>query len=181
MNGKKYGLAELIRYFEAWGVDDAQSWASSQVKEGINQYARLVFLRGAWQCVIGDGDTTWIDNTIARAKRDPAGPGAGAGHSLERLLEGGANRDDLSEVTRVMQYEVLHRLLYLLSDPDSVAYPSGNVPAVNWALLEIDENGVPIGDIDALYESVLATDPSGREMMPRSRATTSPSKPERKR
>ena len=128
MTRNKYSLAELTRYFQAWGVDDPAGWARSQTEEGINQYARLVFLRGAWQHVIAEGDSTWIDNMIAYAKRSSAGPGSGAGPALERLLEAGADRDDLSEVARVMQWEVLQGLLYLLSDSDSVAYPFGEVP-----------------------------------------------------
>lgn len=35
-----------------------------------------------------------------------------------------------------------------------------------WTLFLVDENGTPIVPVDALIESVLETDPTGREMRP---------------
>jgi hypothetical protein len=40
------------------------------------------------------------------------------------------------------------------------------LPRVNWTLFEVDDDGEPLHAIDALHESVLDTDPSGREMRP---------------
>jgi hypothetical protein len=47
-------------------------------------------------------------------------------------------------------------------------YPSDPVPRVGWALFEVDDNGRPLREIGMLQESVLETDPTGREMRPRS-------------
>jgi hypothetical protein len=160
-------IRALAEHFRAWGVDDPEGWARSQVKESINQYARLVFLRGAWRSVISDSDTAWIDRHISESEKRPDAPGAGAGHALGRLIASGANRDDLSELVRVMQWEVLASLAYQLADPGTVKYPSATVPRVAWALFEVDKRGDPVAEIGMLHESVLETDPAGREMRPR--------------
>lgn len=154
--------------FLAWGVSDPETWARSQAEEGIDQYGRLVFLRGAWQAVLKDGDTSWMDPLIARSEARPTEPGAGAGQALKRLLTAGASRSDLAELVRVMQWETMAGLAYQLSDPGVVTYPSSDVPRVEWALVRIDADGQPISEIGSLHESVLETDPTGREMRPAS-------------
>lgn len=155
----------MAEHFRAWGVKNPEDWARSQVLHGIDQYARLVFLRGAWQCVVKAGDTSWIDAYIGAAERDPDGPGAGAGHALKRLCSAGASREDLAELVRVMQFEVLFGFAYLLSDAEAPAYPQG-APHIDWRLFRLDEDGKPVSGIDSLHESVLETDPTGNEMRP---------------
>jgi hypothetical protein len=149
------------------GAFDPELWAKSQLEEGIPQYARLVFLRQAWKHIIADGDTSWIDSLIQESERRPRDPGAGAGPALERLLAFGVAREDIADVVRVMQWNVLAGLAYQLADPGMVEYPSEEVPRVDWTLFEVDEDGKPLHPIDGLYESVLDTDPSGREMRPK--------------
>jgi hypothetical protein len=41
------------------------------------------------------------------------------------------------------------------------------MPKVNWELFEVDSTGKPLHPVDGLHESVLDTDPTGREMRPR--------------
>jgi hypothetical protein len=160
-------LRRLTEHFRAIGAFDPESWAKSQLEEGIPQYARLVFLRQAWKNVITEGDTSWIDALIQEAARRPRDPGAGAGPALKRMLSAGASREDIAEVVRVTQWQVLAGLAYQLADPGVVEYPSGELPRVNWTLFEVDEDGEPLHPIDGLHESVLDTDPSGREMRPK--------------
>jgi hypothetical protein len=164
---KDLEIQQLTEHFAALGANEPESWARSQVEEGIPQYARMVFLRGAWQNVIPDGDTSWIDPRIKDAQRGPRDPGAGIGPALERMLAAGVSREDIAEVVRVMQWSVLAGIAYQLSDPEAVSYPNEEMPTVEWALFEVDEDGEPLHPIDGLHESVLDTDPSGREMRPR--------------
>jgi hypothetical protein len=83
------------------------------------------------------------------------------------MLAAGASREDIAEIVRVMQWELLFALTYLLSDSGKVQYPSKKLPRVRWALFEVDENDEPLHTIPGLHESVLGTDPSGREMRPK--------------
>jgi hypothetical protein len=160
-------IKKWTKHFRALGANDPESWARSQVEEGIPQYARFVFLRTAWQSVVSDGDTSWMDGQIKAAEQRPRDPGAGIGPALKRMLAAGASREDITEVVRVMQWTVLAGLAYQLADPGVVEYPNPKMPQVNWALFEVDEDGEPLHPIDGLHESVLDTDPSGREMRPK--------------
>ena len=54
-------IQRLAEHFRAMGAFDPESWAKSQLEEGIPQYPRLVFLRQAWKSIIAEGDTSWID------------------------------------------------------------------------------------------------------------------------
>jgi hypothetical protein len=83
------------------------------------------------------------------------------------MIAAGVSRQDIAEIVRVMQWQVLAGLAYQLSDPGVVEYPSEELPQVNWTLFEVDEDGEPLHPIDLLHESVLDTDPSGREMRPK--------------
>ena len=160
-------LQQLIQHFRAMGAFDAESWAMSQMEEGIPQYSRFVFLRQAWKSIISDSDISWIDPLIQKSRLRPREPGAGAGPALERMLAAGASRQDIAEIVRIMQWQVLAGLAYQLSDSGVVEYPSDDLPQVKWILFEVDEDGEPLHPINQLHESVLDTDPSGREMRPK--------------
>ena len=164
---KPQELRQLTEHFRTMGAFDPESWAKSQLEEGIPQYARLVFLRQAWKSIVAEDDTSWIDPLIQEAERRPRDPGAGAGPALMRMLAAGASREDIAQVVRVMQWQVLAGLAYQLADPGVVEYPSEELPQVSWTLFEVDEEGEPLHPIDGLHESVLDTDPSGREMRPK--------------
>jgi len=160
-------VQQFTEWFRAWGAQDPEAWARSQVEEGFNQWARFVFLHQAWQSVIADGDTTWINSLIREADQRPRDPGAAAGPALRRMLVAGVAPEDIADVVRVMQGQLLFNIAYQLSDPGVVQYPSDKMPRVNWELFEVDEDGKPIETIAVLHESVLDTDPTGREMRPR--------------
>lgn len=160
---KKKTLVELFRLA---GAPDPESWALSQEKEGIPQLARYLFLRQAWKSVLPDGDTAWIDAYRADARKSPDAPLAGVGHALERLLAAGADRADIAEVARGLQYETMFGMGYLLEDP-SIEEPE--LADMSWRLYQTDEDGDPIEPIGGLHESCLETDPTGREMRPRAR------------
>jgi hypothetical protein len=57
-------LRRLTEQFRAMGAFDPESWAKSQLEEGIPQYGRLVFLQQAWKNIISEDDTSWIDQLI---------------------------------------------------------------------------------------------------------------------
>ena len=160
-------IQQLTEHFRALGAFDPEGWARSQIEEGIPQYARFVFLRQAWQRVIADGDTSWMEPQIQQSERHPRGPGASIGPALKRMLAAGVSREDIAEVVRVMQWDVVFGIAYQLSDPGVVVYPSDETPRVNWTLFEVDDDGQPLQPIDGLHESVLDTDPTGREMRPK--------------
>jgi hypothetical protein len=157
-------LPALTELFGELGAPDPQSWARSQIEEGIPQLARYLFLRQAWRSIVPEGDSRWIDAAVARAESDPDEPCAGAGLALARLRAKGATDEDLTELVRAMQAELLSSFCYLLEDPGDV---EDGVSDIAWALVQIDDAGSVLGEIGGLHESVLETDPTGREMRPR--------------
>ncbi|UXY16075.1 hypothetical protein N8I74_03360 [Chitiniphilus purpureus] len=156
---------KLRQLFERLGAKDPDAWAASQVDEGSNQLHRFLFLREAWAKVILDDNNDWITQQIEAVKADPEAPFAGTGLALERLLAVGAQNRDLTDLVRGMQARLLFDLCYLLDDP---SFDEAELAEVGWCLVETDSQFRPTGNtIGGLYESVLDTDPTGREMRPR--------------
>lgn len=128
------------------------------------QLARFLFLRQAWRAVVDEDETTWITAAISGAESKPNEPYAGVGHALRKLRERGATDRELTDLVRGMQAELLFQLCYLLEDPGEV---EPEVADVQWALVQVDDEGNVLANVNGLHESVLETDPTGREMRPR--------------
>jgi hypothetical protein len=157
---------KLTALFEKLGARDPEGWARSQFEEGIPQLARFLFLRQAWRAVVSEGDSGWIAGAIASAEARPSDPYAGVGHALRSLRARGATNEELTDLVRGMQAELLFQICYLLEDPGDL---EPDVEDVTWSLVETDEEGNVLDDIRGLHESVLEMDPTGREMRPRAR------------
>ena len=156
--------SELTALFRKLGAPKPAEWASSQISEGIPQLARFVFLRQAWRQVVDENDSSWIDNVIQNSERSPEAPHAGIGHALKKLRALGAEDKDLTDFARGMQAELLFSLCYLLDDPGEI---EEEIADLSWALVEVGPDGNVLHQIGGLHESVLSTDPTGREMRPR--------------
>jgi hypothetical protein len=151
---------ELAELFGRLGAEEPEMWARSQITEGIPQLARYLFLRQAWREVVSPGDRAW---TLDMRPRDPNAPGGELGPAIDRILAAGVRPEDLTTVVRVMQWRLLSRLCALAEDPGIL---EDEVADVAWQLFLVDENDHPIIPIRGLIESVLETDPAGREMRP---------------
>ncbi|MFT3926897.1 MAG: hypothetical protein QM778_30405 [Myxococcales bacterium] len=159
-------LAALTERFRALGAKNPVDWASSQIGEGIPQLHRYLFLRQAWRAIVSDDDHAWIDANIAATKRDPNAPYAGVGHALAAMREKGVDDEDIAQLVRGMQAELLFSFCYLLEDPN---FEDADAMGVSWSLVALDEQGEPTGPIPGLHESVLELDPTGRDMRPKRR------------
>lgn len=153
---------ELTNIFKEIGADDPESWAASEIDEGIPQLARFMFLKGAWNGVVPDNEE-WIDNVMGQYDEEDDSPYSGMGHSIKKMLDFGVPRQAITELSRCIAAEMIFHIGYMLDDPESIP---GN-EHVNWALVQLDEEGNAKNKISGLHESVLETDPTGREMCPR--------------
>ena len=151
---------ELSELFRKLGARDPAGWARSQLEENLPQLARFLFLRQAWKLVVKPGDASWISEA---RQTNVKGPGGDVGATLGRLMAAGASEADLTTVVRVMQWKLLAGMCRLLDDPGDLEV---DVKDVAWRLFQVDENDSPIVPIGGLLESVLETEPSGREMRP---------------
>jgi len=158
-------IASLSALFEKLGAKDSKSWASSQINEGIPQLQRFLFLRQAWSNILDEDNIKWIDSQIEDAERNPSGPYAGVGSALNRVLAMGVSPQDLTDIARGIQAQMLFQICYLLDDP---GFSEPELQDFSWGLFEVDEDDNPVQTrIGGLHESVLETDPTGREMRPR--------------
>jgi hypothetical protein len=156
-------IQDLAALFRKLGARDAESWASSQINEGIPQLLRYLFLRQAWSHVIAEGQRGWIDYHIAEAEKHPRDPFAEMGAALKRAVNAGVLREDLVQIARGVQVELLSQLCYMLDD-NGLTEPE--LEGLGWGLFQTDQEGKPVEPIYSLHESVLSTDPTGREMRP---------------
>ena len=159
---KKKSFEELKELFARSGAKDPEMWAKSEA-HGERQLARFLFLRQAWKYVVSEDSDSWIDFSIKSAKKHPKGPNAGLGISLEKALEEGVSKEDLTQIVRGMQFELLSQICYMLEDPGDL---EEEVEHIRWGLFQLNEKGVPFFHMAGLHESVLSTDPTGREMRP---------------
>lgn len=156
---------QLAALFRELGAQEPELWAHSQVSEGIPQLLRFLFLKSAWENIPNDGDTKWIDREIASANANPDQPYAGLGLSLSRCRAMGVKDDDLTELARCLQAQMLFSIGYLIDGP---SYLPKGIEDVSWGLFQVGEDGRPVGEqIADLHESVLEFDPTGREMCPK--------------
>jgi hypothetical protein len=151
---------QLGELFRKLGASMPEGWARSQIREGFPQLARYLFLRQAWRLVVNPGDTGWISKM---RPKHPDQPGGEFGPAVDRLLAAGARPEDLTIIVRIMQWWLLSGLCVLLEDPGNLEQ---EVADMAWQLFLLDENDNPIEPIDGLIESLLFTDPTGREMRP---------------
>lgn len=155
---------DLTNLFGKLGAREPSQWAASQLEEGIPQLARFLFLRQAWRGIVAEGDSGWIDAEVRHAEQNPEEPYAGVGHALARLRSVGASQEDLTDVVRGMQAQLLFHLCSLLDDPGDL---EPEVDDLAWTLVQLDGEDKIVAEINGLHESVLETDPTGRELRPR--------------
>jgi len=155
---------DLISIFRTLGAHDPESWANSEVDENIPQLARFMFLKGAWQLVVSDEDTSWIDSLLQNVPSGSSDPFADAAHSIRAMLDAGVSKSVIARLVRAVQSEFLSDLCYMMDDPGSI---EGNDECVDWSLIENDDDGNPGRIINGLHESVIETDPTGRECRPK--------------
>jgi hypothetical protein len=156
---------ELTALFRELGAKEPEQWAHSQVAQGYPQLLRFLFLKSAWNNIPNEGETTWIEHEIERARINPDIPYAGLGLSLARCREKGVTAEELNEIARCLRAQMLFSIGYLIDGPTSFHQ---SLDDISWGLFQTNENGEPIGQqISGLHESVLEFDLTGREMRPK--------------
>ncbi|MCC6150365.1 MAG: hypothetical protein IT461_08965 [Planctomycetes bacterium] len=168
-------ISKLAKVFRKLGANDPEGWAKSQVSEGIPQLARFAFLKAAWQEIVDDADASWISSDVEEYEQRPDAPYSGAGRALKRMKQLGVNENDIVDLVRAKQANLLFNFCSLLDGASIPEFMEEIESQVAWVLMNIPESGVEEPKaIGGLLESVLETDPSGREMRPR------PESPKRK-
>ncbi len=161
-------LEALTEAFVQLGYSEEESRAKAayQVKDGSPELARMSFLKAAWAGVVAEENDDWIQRRIDTFKKAPEGVGNGAGRALIRLLKLGANKKVLTDLVRTMQFETLNEVLNVI-DNSGHPYNDPLAPALHWHFTLVKKCPARNVDLGGLHESVLETDPTGREMRTR--------------
>ena len=107
-------LRELSDVFRNAGADDPESWANSQLAEGIPQLAIFSFAKALWACVVAEDNDQWINGEIEWSKNRPNDPCAQIGPALQEMIDKGVGRQSITDLVRVIQYEALYHACSLL-------------------------------------------------------------------
>jgi hypothetical protein len=129
----------------ALGAEDPESWARSEVSEGIPHQARFLILRRLWR----DVDRWAAPDALDRL---PA---------ARRLLDAGVDRTDLVGVVRAAAFEAVLDVVVAIDEGHD---PEAPEDCPGWQLVETDADGNPTGrEVGGLHEDFLTVDPSGQE------------------
>jgi hypothetical protein len=157
-----------IQALRKLGITDARAWVDDDRTSETAQVARAVFLQSAWSAVIPES-RGWLKAWRRADTPTPDAPFAQAGPALRRLLAAGIDPDDLTDVVRALQVDLLFQVCELL---DSVhGWQHKPTAPARWVLVETDADGNVGRALDGLHEDVTAFDPTGREMRPRPTAS----------
>lgn len=162
MENKEQQLKQLSEIFRNAGAVDPESWAFSEIEEGIPQLARFSFLKAITSILLKETDLDWGDDQIEGNYKDSNEPGAQILPALKEMLEKNVSREAITDLVRVIQYQTL---FHVCSTIDCTYEPG--TPIESWGLFQKDENEDPTVEISGLHESLLEFDPSQNEMRPR--------------
>ena len=142
----------LLTKFREAGCADPEAWVHSEITEDIAQLARLLLLRALWKQVIQG----WQE-----APRFDAFPPA------LRLIEAGADQEDVRLLCGSVALDALHTALYQINfgeDIDGDPLTEKDLPG--WRLMERaagSDHELTGRAVGFLHESLLSVDPTGTE------------------
>jgi hypothetical protein len=146
VNSDQDALVALTQRMAELGAPEPESWASSELSEGIPQQARYLVLRRIWANTL----MPWRDPGMLR-RHEP----------VARLLDQGADQELLAEALRGVVFNAVSGVIMIIDegyDPDA----PDNAPG--WILAETGSDGNVTGrQVIGLHESLLDVDPNGVE------------------
>jgi hypothetical protein len=138
--------AALTQRMTELGAPEPDSWASSEISEGIPQQARYLVLRRIWAKAL----TPWRDAGMLLRNE-----------TLAQLLSRGADQELLAEAVRGVVFDAVIDVVMTI---DEGYDPDAPDDAPGWTLVETSSEGSATGrNVGGLHESLLEVDPHGVE------------------
>jgi hypothetical protein len=134
----------LMSTFRDLGASRPESWARSQLEEGIPQLSRFALMRSLWKAIDARVEPESLDNHPQAA----------------RLMAAGGSREDVVFLARVSAFDAVMDVIGLFDNgPDDDL--GGRLPG--WCVVETDRDYRPTSRVvGALHEGFASLDPSGR-------------------
>ena len=152
MSQSGLSIEQLAAIFRELGVTDPQSWARSEVEEGIPQLAMVLFLQLARSSIDDLRDVRVLRDTIRRAG------GRESTEALRRLVDAGTSTSDLLQVVRDVLRDYLTQICFLLDDTSAIRFSgwprAAELEKIHWGLFAVDHRGRPGPDMSGLHEIV---------------------------
>jgi hypothetical protein len=148
---RERAIALLAKFREA-GCAEPESWVRSEIEEDFAQLARFLLLRALWKQVI----QPWQE-----------APPFDDFPAALRLIEAGADREDVRLLCGSVALDTLSRALYQINfgeDVDVDPVSEGDLPG--WRLMERapgSDRELTGRGVGFLHESLLSVDPTGAE------------------
>ncbi|MFJ1549306.1 hypothetical protein [Streptomyces sp. NPDC088246] len=146
--------------------------------DGWQAQARQSFLTAMWNMVVDedaytDGSPSWIESRSGGHEQGRV-PGSASAAALHRILACGVNPDDLTDVVRQMQHDLIYNVCQLIDDPGLLGIGLdedwSEQTDVRWELVTVrTARPAARAPIDGLHSSLDELDPSGRSGEPRGR------------
>lgn len=154
----------MIVILERFGANDPVSWVSSEMREDIPQVARFLFLHEIRSRLLNPFS---YGRSLPPGTPDmhPAEMEAKGDQAYQRLLDAGANADDLEDVARGAASKTVHEFISRLDGVYESEYESIE-DAPRWILAEVtgplEDSELTGRCLDGLHESfydLYPTDP----------------------
>ncbi|GAB1639984.1 hypothetical protein [Krasilnikovia sp. MM14-A1259] len=150
---------------------------SDDLDDDLSARSRELFLTDLWALVVdedewADGYPSWVESWLRGTPRGSV-PAHATAAALHRILACGVDLDDLTDVVRTMQHEIIYNVCQLLDDPALLGISrendAGEVEA-GWELTAV-RTAPPVGrgPMYGLHSELDEHDPSGRDGEPRPR------------
>ena len=146
----------MIAILERFGADDPVSWVSSELREDIPQVARFLFLHEIRSRLLNPFS---YGRSLKPGTPDmnPAEMEARGDQAYQRLLDAGANPDDIEDVARGAASRTVFEFISLLDGVLESEYDAIE-EAPRWKLAEVtgplEESELTGRCLDSLHESL---------------------------
>jgi hypothetical protein len=173
------GAGDMKKVFERLGHDAETAECYAEQDDAEEMVVRSAFLHMLWALVIRedkhvDGEPAWIEEWL-RGARKRGEPPKGVAAALQRMLDKGVDPEDLTDVVRAMQWEIIDNVAQLIDGEwiSDLRQEIPGLPEFSWRLYQVrvdeDYEAHPLRELTDLHPQLVEVDPSGREGEPRER------------
>ncbi|MCA9676534.1 MAG: hypothetical protein H6708_28810 [Kofleriaceae bacterium] len=165
-------MTTLKATFEALGYSESTAGYYAGTADPHVALVRGAFLHMLWSLVIDedhhvDREPAWIESWMRSARKRGEVP-TGLAATLQRVLDKGVDPEDLTDIVRAQQWEIIYNVCQLLDGEwlDDLRNKLPDLPGFSWRLYEVavgdDYVASPVRALEDLHAELGDLDPTGR-------------------